>query len=170
MGAREVSIRWVTGREDLGGALALRERVFCGEQGVPRSLELDGLDDLADHLLAVCVDTGEPVGTLRVLTGAHEAKIGRVAVARDWRGRGIASQMLASALSLACARECSRARLAAQLEATALYERAGFSVDSPPFEEAGIAHVWMSRRLAPAGPIGADVPPRMSSSSPRSRL
>lgn len=33
----------------------------------------------------------------------------------------------------------------------ALYERAGFAVESDVFEEAGIPHVWMGRALdAPA--------------------
>ncbi len=46
-----------------------------------------------------------------------------------------------------------RVRLAAQLVAVALYEQAGFAVESEQFEEAGIAHVWMGRSLAP--PAGA---------------
>jgi predicted GNAT family N-acyltransferase len=41
-------------------------------------------------------------------------------------------------------------RLASQLEARSVYERAGFAVESEPFEEAGIEHVWMGLRLTPA--------------------
>jgi predicted GNAT family N-acyltransferase len=89
------------------------------------------------------------VGTLRLLLGGGVAKVGRVAVERDWRRRGIASRMLNLALARARERGCQQARLASQLDATALYERAGFIVESDPFEEAGIAHVWMSRRLTP---------------------
>ena len=44
-------------------------------------------------------------------------------------------------------RGCRRARLAAQLEATGLDRRAGFTVESEPFEEAGIEHAWMGRSL-----------------------
>ena len=55
--------------------------------------------------------------------------------------------MLDMAVDEARARGCGRARLAAQLEALALYEQAGFSVESGPFEEAGITHVWMGRTL-----------------------
>ena len=55
--------------------------------------------------------------------------------------------MLAAALATAADRGCRSARLAAQLRATALYERAGFTVASEPFEQAGIAHVWMRRNL-----------------------
>jgi predicted GNAT family N-acyltransferase len=127
--------------------MAVREQVFCREQGVSREEELDGLDEHALHLLAVAPGSRRVIGTLRVLLSASDAKIGRVAVERAWRARGIASRMLEIALATARERGCRRARLAAQLDATGLYERAGFSVESEPFQEAGIAHVWMGLRL-----------------------
>jgi predicted GNAT family N-acyltransferase len=147
MGDAEVSIRWSTGAEDVRGAVAVRERVFCVEQGVPREEELDGLDDQALHVVALQPRAGQVIGTLRLLLDGGRAKIGRVAVEREWRGRGIASRMLALALQRAQERGCRDARLASQLEATGLYERAGFTVESEPFDEAGIAHVWMSRPI-----------------------
>ncbi|MDQ6811582.1 MAG: GNAT family N-acetyltransferase [Actinomycetota bacterium] len=146
----EVDIRWASAPADLPGALRVREQVFCAEQGVPLSQEHDGLDENASHLVAVDAEAGEVIGTLRLLMGAGVARIGRVAVERDWRRRGIASRMLALALERARERGCDRARLAAQLDATELYELAGFAVESEPFQEAGIAHVWMGRRLAGA--------------------
>jgi predicted GNAT family N-acyltransferase len=124
----------------------VREEVFCREQGVPKAEELDGLDDRALHLVALDPDGGV-IGTLRLLVTEGEAKIGRVAVQRPWRRRGIASRMLEVALAGARERGCRRARLASQLQATRLYEEAGFSIESEPFEEAGIPHVWMGRTL-----------------------
>jgi predicted GNAT family N-acyltransferase len=125
----------------------VREQVFCAEQGVSKEEELDGLDHDALHLVAVEPDAARVIGTLRLLVVGREAKIGRVAVERRWRRRGIASQMLDLALARARERGCSRARLASQLHATRLYEEAGFTVESEPFEEAGIPHVWMGRDL-----------------------
>jgi predicted GNAT family N-acyltransferase len=163
--AAPIELRWARGDEDMRGAFALRELVFCGEQGVPREEEIDGRDDDALHLVALDPENGRVVGTLRVLldtvraddraraddepahAGAPVAKIGRVAVAREWRRRGIALRMLELALAAARERGCARARLAAQLEAVALYEHAGFAVESELFEEAGIQHVWMGQRL-----------------------
>jgi predicted GNAT family N-acyltransferase len=141
-----IEVRWASGPEDLRGAVMVREEVFCREQGVPKDEELDGLDDGALHLVARDPD-GAVVGTLRLLLLGGEAKIGRVAVKRRWRRRGIASRMLQMALAGARERGCQRARLASQLQATRLYEEAGFMVESEPFEEAGIPHVWMGRRL-----------------------
>lgn len=144
----EIEIRWATGRDDVRGAVAVREQVFCREQGVPRDEELDGRDEEALHLVALRPD-GRVIGTLRLLVNGDTAKVGRVAVERDWRRLGIASRMLDVALSGARERGCSEARLAAQTQTTGLYERAGFTVESDQFEEAGIPHVWMGRRLSP---------------------
>ncbi|HTY95774.1 MAG TPA: GNAT family N-acetyltransferase [Solirubrobacteraceae bacterium] len=146
------TIAWTDEEQLLSRALALREEVFCGEQGVPRELELDGLDSAARHLVAVDPSAGEVVGTLRLLRAGETAKVGRVAVRRSWRRRGIASRMLEMAVSQARAEGCTRARLAAQMQATEVYAGAGFAVESEPFQEAGIEHVWMGRRLDPGTP------------------
>ena len=145
-GGDDVEVRWVAGPDDLRGALALREEVFCGEQGVSREEEIDGLDDDAEHLVAVLPDA-RVVGTLRLLHDGTRAKVGRVAVERSFRKRGIASRMLALAIARARMHGCTQARLAAQVQATNVYERAGFTVESGTFEEASIPHVWMGMRL-----------------------
>jgi predicted GNAT family N-acyltransferase len=150
MAAVEIPIRWAAGPEDVSGALAVRERVFCLEQGVPQEEELDELDDQALHLVALEHEDGSVIATLRLLCDAEDAKIGRVAVDRAWRRRGIAARMMGLALARARELGCRRARLAAQLEAVALYEAAGFAVQSEVFQEAGIEHVWMGRELGEA--------------------
>jgi predicted GNAT family N-acyltransferase len=151
METSEPEIRWAADGADLRGALALREEVFCREQGVSREEEIDGRDGEALHLVALARGDGRVIGTLRLLIDSGTAKVGRVAVERDWRGRRIASRMLELALAAARERGCVRARLAAQLTATGVYRRAGFEVESEPFEDAGIQHVWMGLRLTPHG-------------------
>ena len=140
-------IRWAHGAEDLRGAIAVRERVFVEEQGVPVEEELDGRDEQALHMIALAPGGGAVIGTLRLLFDGDVVKVGRVAVDRDWRGRGIAARMLDRSLAEARARGARRARLASQVDVVALYERAGFAVESDVFEEAGIPHVWMGREL-----------------------
>ena len=143
-----VTIRWARDAEDVSGAFTLREAVFYGEQKVPPQEELDELDRDAQHLVALESDGGRRViGTLRLLSFGEEAKIGRVAVAAEQRRRGIASRMLQIALARAREQGFRRVRLAAQLAAVALYEQAGFALESEPFEEAGIPHVWMGMWL-----------------------
>ena len=142
----EALLRWSEGEADIEGALAVRTRVFCDEQGVPVEEELDGRDDEALHLVAVAPG-GEVVGTLRLLFAQQAVKVGRVAVERSWRGQSIASRMLSMALEEAADRGAVEARLASQVEVVELYRRAGFEVCSESFEEAGIPHVWMVRAL-----------------------
>jgi predicted GNAT family N-acyltransferase len=147
MADEQFAIRWVLGARDLAGAFALREQVFYGEQKVPIEEDVDELDRDAQQLVAV--DAQERViGTLRLLSFGAEAKIGRVAVSARWRRRGIASRMLDTALARAHEQGFERVRLAAQVVAVALYEQAGFAVESAPFQEAGIEHVWMGLTLS----------------------
>lgn len=139
------SIRWAGGPRDVEGAIALREEVFVREQKVPVEEEVDGRDAEALHLVAV--DDGRVVGTLRLLFDGTTVKVGRVAVERARRRRGLAAAMIREALSEAARRGCTRARLASQVDVVPLYERAGFAVESGVFEEAGIPHVWMGRAV-----------------------
>jgi predicted GNAT family N-acyltransferase len=148
MAGADVVIRWAAAPEEVSGAMAVREAVFCGEQGVPRTEEVDRLDEHALHLVALAPGDARVVATLRLLLDEDVARIGRVAVQADWRHRGIASRMLQLAVQRAGESGHARARLAAQTRAKALYERAGFSVESEPFDDAGMPHVWMGRRLA----------------------
>src|SRR5882762_8889308 len=109
----QISVRWASDPDDLSAALALREQVFCGEQGVPRSEEIDTLDEQAMHVVALASTEPGAIGTLRLLPLADdEVKLGRVAVAREWRRRGIATRMIDLALAQARERGARRARLA----------------------------------------------------------
>lgn len=145
---QQVEIRWARDSEEVRGAFALRDAVFYGEQNVPREEDVDELDRDAQQLVALEPDGGGVIGTLRLLSFGAEAKIGRVAVAAQWRRRGIASRMLEIALARAREQGFERVRLAAQVVAVALYEQAGFAIESAPFQEAGIEHVWMGLTLS----------------------
>src|SRR4051812_36863871 len=72
---------------------AIRMEVFVGEQRVPVEEEMDDLDAVAVHVLAL-VD-GEPVGTGRlILEDTENARIGRMAVLKARRGEGIGVAIL----------------------------------------------------------------------------
>jgi predicted GNAT family N-acyltransferase len=161
--AAPVTVRWVRDARDLRAALALRFAVFCDEQGVPREIEVDALDDVARHAVAVAPD-GTVVGTMRLIAKGSVVKVGRVAVARAWRGRGIASDLLARAMDYAQGLRAEELRLAAQVAAIDLYRKAGYRAVGRPFEEAGIEHVWMVREVVPPRrphrrPTGVGGPP-----------
>lgn len=139
-----------TGRVELtdwtttGSAIrAIRETVFIHEQGVPVELEWDGLDSACAHVLA-WNDRGEAIGTARM---QQNGTIGRMAVLKDWRGRGVGRALLRTLLDLAARRGLSRVTLSAQTHALGFYERAGFDVVGEPFIDAGIPHRKMVKEL-----------------------
>jgi predicted GNAT family N-acyltransferase len=124
----------------------LRREVFCREQGVPVELELDELDQSATHLAAILDD--EVIGTLRILQHAGAAKIGRVAVRAKLRGSGIASRLMERAAAIALEQGFAEIVLHAQVGVTGFYRRLGYVEEGDVFEEAGIPHVAMRRKLA----------------------
>mgnify|MGYP001184729344 FL=1 len=130
--------------DDLPACLALRRAVFIEEQAVPEALEVDGLDAGAIHLLATL--DGRPVGTARLLVDGDHAKIGRVAVLRELRGRGIGAAIMREAVAALRRRGVREARLGAQVHALAFYEGLGWEAHGPEFDDAGIPHRAM--RLA----------------------
>ena len=120
----------------------LRQQVFVVEQDCPYP-DLDGrdLEEGTRHVVLLDEDD-QVVGTLRVLDDGDWARIGRVVVAPAARGRGLAALLMEAAMGLCGDREV---RLDAQTGMTRFYERYGFTVTGPEFDEDGIMHVPMAR-------------------------
>ncbi len=146
-GAEMVEVRtgdWNTLGRD---AARLRTAVFVREQGIPADVEADALDASARH--AVLYNRlGQPVATGRLLQQAPGVgRIGRMAVDRSVRGAQWGRVLLAALVEAARARGDTQVQLHAQCSAQGFYERAGFTVAGAPYEEAGLAHVLMTRAL-----------------------
>ena len=120
----------------------LRREVFIVEQGVPEELEWDEYDAVSRHALAL-ID-GEAVGCGRLLPDGH---IGRMALRKVFRGRGVGRMLLAALVSEASGRGLSMLQLHAQTHALGFYAQAGFVAEGVEFDEAGIPHRLMVRRL-----------------------
>jgi predicted GNAT family N-acyltransferase len=120
--------------------------VFCGEQGVSPEADRDGRDPEATHIVAV--REGRVVGTCRLVFVGSTARLGRLAVEPDERGRGVGGEILAEASRVAETAAAARIALHAQAHAKSLYARAGYEESGEPFEEEGIEHVAMEKRLA----------------------
>ena len=125
---------------------ALRTRVFVEEQGVPAEIEQDVHDATAVHALAED-DEGRVVATGRLLVRDGRAVIGRMAVDAPARGRGYGAAVLAELQRQAAALGLAEVELHAQLTARGFYERVGYTAVGDVYEEAGIAHVTMRKRL-----------------------
>ena len=141
----EADIEVLLGSWDEFGQEARRIRfeVFVAEQRVPAELEIDSVDPLCVHALARCA--GAFVGTGRLLPDGH---IGRMAVLRSARGKGVGRLLLMSLMEAARDRGDVQVELHSQAHACGFYERFGFEAIGPQFDDAGIPHVTMRARLA----------------------
>jgi ElaA protein len=134
--------------EELAAAMALRSEVFVGEQGVPPEHEIDEMDAEAIHLVAVDGD-GRVRGTCRVFTEGEQAmRVGRLCVDPAARRQGLAVALLGEAEREARAAGAQRMVMNAQTSAMGIYEAIGYEPRGEPFDEVGIEHLAMEKRLA----------------------
>lgn len=131
---------------ELHDALALRQRVFVVEQACVYQ-DVDGKDPNALHLLGRD-DHGALVAYARILPpGARfdVAAIGRVVIAPERRGEGLARTLMLEAIRVARDHHGPRVALSAQAHLETFYASLGFVRVSDEYDEDGIPHVDMRR-------------------------
>jgi predicted GNAT family N-acyltransferase len=147
MSAASFAVRLCAWSDEPESLRRIRHDVFVIEQGVPEALEWDAADATSIHALAEDA-SGMPIGCARLLPDGH---IGRVAVVREWRGRGVGTSLMLLLIGAARTRGDALAIVNAQTGATAFYARHGFVATGKEFEEAGIPHCVMTRALRRSG-------------------
>lgn len=130
--------------------LKLRQDVFMWEENIHYP-DLDDVDKTAMHVFAMDKAGGKDViaACARAYWDEAEshAKIGRVATAPAYRGKGLASEVVKEATAAARMRcHALEVWLDAQEHVVGFYENLGFTIASEPFIEAGIMHVRMVSR------------------------
>ena len=128
---------------------AVRETVFVQEQNVPVEEEWDALDPQCVHVIARAAD-GTPIGTGRL---TPERRIGRMAVLREWRNKGVGDALLQALITQARERGWREVALNSQVDAQRFYARHGFIPGGARFMEAGIEHQPMQRKFEGASAI-----------------
>jgi predicted GNAT family N-acyltransferase len=123
-------------------ASPIRFEVFVREQRVPPEIELDDMDAQSLHAIAFLEE--RPVGTARLLPDGH---IGRMAVLKAHRKKGVGAAMLERLIEAARGRGDREVALSAQVHAVPFYRAHGFVEEGAEYEEAGIAHQAMRLRL-----------------------
>jgi predicted GNAT family N-acyltransferase len=135
--------------QDYARCVQLRTRVFVIGQNVPPDREVDQYEDDCSHYLAAL--NGVPVGTVRWRRyGQGGAKIERLAVLEEARGMKIGAQLMAYALGdIATVSDIEHVKLGSQDHAVPFYTALGFQIDGDGFEDAGIPHHNMVKRVRP---------------------
>ena len=117
----------------------LRQDVFVVEQQCPYP-DLDGRDDEPGTRHVLLREGGPLLGYARVLDDTDTWRIGRVVLAKEGRGRGLADHLMNAALAVTTDRDVV---LDAQSPLATWYATFGFEVDGPEFVEDGIPHLPM---------------------------
>lgn len=133
---------WEHDRADLKH---VRTEVFILEQAIDEAEEWDNLDSRSWHVLARD-NVGAPIATGR-LTPEH--KIGRMAVLKAWRGKGVGEAIMQHLIERARQLGIGELTLNAQTHAMAFYGRCGFEAYGEEFMECHIPHRMMRMSLAP---------------------
>jgi predicted GNAT family N-acyltransferase len=131
---------WDEAREK---ASPIRFAVFVEEQRVPIEIEWDDQDVKSLHALAYS-GAGDAIATGRLLPDGH---IGRMAVLKEWRGKGVGGAILERLIGVARERGDQQIELFAQTHALVFYRAHGFVEHGEVFEEAGIPHQAMRKTL-----------------------
>jgi ElaA protein len=146
-----VSAKWaafgdLTGR-DVHDLLKLRQDIFVLEQASLYA-DIDGKDPAALHYLIRGSDSGSLLGAIRLFAdaAAKRARIGRVVIAREARGRGLGRLMMQAGIDRAedLVPGCE-IHMSAQAHLEGFYGSLGFRTVTDVYVEDGIDHIDMVR-------------------------
>ncbi|MEH6502656.1 MAG: GNAT family N-acetyltransferase [Cycloclasticus sp.] len=124
-------------------AKPVRLAVFVSEQGVPSSLEIDPLEHIYQHFIVFDAEQ-KPIATARM---SDDGKLGRMAVLKAYRGQGVGRLLLEAVCQQAISMGIHSIYCHAQTGATGFYQKNGFLTQGEAFEEAGISHIKMHKKL-----------------------
>jgi predicted GNAT family N-acyltransferase len=134
-------------------AADIRTEVFVKEQGIPAEVEWDETDKVCVHVL-VYSETGsisKAVGTGRLIAPVKAngpAKIGRMAVLKEYRRQGIGDDIMQALIEHAFDAGYASIELSAQAYVQGFYANHGFEPEGEPHEEVGIPHQKMMLKLS----------------------
>ena len=122
----------------------IRIRVFIEEQGFEN--EFDSIDAQAVHIL-IKTDDGIPVATCRVFWNEEKKSyiLGRLAVLKEYRGRGIGSEAVKAALDYVGKSGGEKLMLHSQCRAAIFYEKLRFTSFGEVELDEGCPHIWMKK-------------------------
>ncbi|TCC89359.1 GNAT family N-acetyltransferase [Pedobacter frigiditerrae] len=130
-------------KEELEKVFSIRKIVFVDEQGCPPELEWEN-EDVSHHFIAL--SDHQPCGACRWRKTDKGYKLERFAVLKEFRGQGVGRALIATALDDLPA-DADYIYLNSQLDAMSLYAKFGFVAEGEQFEEAGIQHFKMVKKV-----------------------
>ena len=140
------TITQATNKEEMDHVYSIRTKVFIEEQQVPKDLEMDEWEEKSVHFLAWLSDT--PIGTCRLrFVDNDTGKAERVAVLKEYRNTGAGTKLMQALEAFARQKGAKKILLNAQISAMPFYEKSGYIAFGTPFDDAGILHMQMEKKL-----------------------
>lgn len=142
-------IKILESKEELNLGFALRIEVFVREQKVPMELELDEKDYSENTVHIGYFSNDKLIGVARLINMNKDViHIGRVAIDKDYRGKGIGRKLIIGCETTAkniLKREVI-IELSAQIQAEKFYKSLGYNrINDTIYLDAGIEHVDMKK-------------------------
>ena len=123
----------------------MRYKVFTVEQNIDQNIE-ESNDEKCDHFVAYSENNPVGAGRINYLEDSI-AKVERMAVLKDFRGQQIGSKILKCMINYLIGKKISLVTLDAQYHAKNFYENLGFKQEGNIFDEVGIPHIKMVKKL-----------------------
>lgn len=126
-------------------AMDIRITVFVDEQGFVD--EFDEIDRIAVH--GVMYDGEKPVGTFRLFNedGGKEYHIGRIAVIKEYRAKGVGLALMEAAKNKIIELGGEEIVLSSQMQAKGFYEKAGYIPEGEEYLDQHCPHIDMRMKL-----------------------
>ncbi|GAB1439263.1 GNAT family N-acetyltransferase [Providencia sp.] len=125
-------------------AFDLRQQVFTHEQGFPADIDVDEYDNSALHVVLYLND--HPAAVLRCVLSEDIGlvKVGRVAVQKRHRGKGLGRELMKFVEQYAQQHHFKTIGLSAQHTAIAFYQTLGYQTVGEMYDEDGMDHIYMT--------------------------
>ena len=144
-------IKILESKEELDLGFALRIKVFVKEQKVPVELELDDKDHSKNTVHIGYFNDDKLIGIARLIDLDKDIiHIGRVAIDKDYRGKGIGRELIIGCENIAkqILKKEVIIELSSQIQAEKFYESLGYNrVNDTIYLDAGIKHVDMRKTI-----------------------
>ncbi|MCD6318277.1 GNAT family N-acetyltransferase [Candidatus Aerophobetes bacterium] len=102
---------------------------------------MDGLENEAKHVIVKY--RGKTIGCARVRFLENKAKLERIALLEDYRGKGFGREIMNYLIRYCKRKKVEEIFLHSQSYVKKFYEKCGFKPRGKPFLEAGIKHIEM---------------------------
>ncbi len=145
---RHVSVRVARSIEDMAKIFSVRSATFQAEQACPYEEEFDGNDFCATQLLAYV--GADPAACIRIRYFGDFAKLERLSIRREYRGRRLSRSLVEAALAHCARKGFRRIYGHSRSDLVEFWQRLGFDIipERPPFWFSGVEYVEILAELA----------------------